>query len=254
MPKPTPILALCLLALLFPLSGPVFAQTEKPEKKGPTEESKKLLSDSIDALKAAQKEDLELETKRCMKLVAGHFKGGDKKLKKSALSALARQLKARNMEMKLATLKALSQTGPGAAKILKAEIKRPAAKNSLTYKCECIKTLGQLADPKTIDYLLKLLHNKDVDVTAQGIEALGYYKEVKTKYRKDIVKELLKFYGPLEGAARMPTAKTSIVRKYTALKPSFQSTLTSITGKVDAKTAAQWATWFRKVGKKLKKW
>ncbi len=242
------------LALILTLAGSVDAQQKKTTKVKPTKESKQLLTEAIDALKAAQKEDLELETKRCMILVSSHFEGGDKALKAKALKLLAKQLKKRDIEMKQAVLKALSETGPEASKIFIAEVKKPTAKKSLSYKCEVIAALGRLRDPKSIDYLLKFLHNKDIAVTVAGIEALASYKESETPHRKEIVKELLKFYGPLEGAARMPTAKTEIVRKYNKLRSSFEGTLRAVTGKVDAKNAAAWNRWFRKVGKKLKEW
>lgn len=242
------------LSLALLLSVGVHAQSQQAKNPKPTKESKKLLSDAIDALKAAQKEDLELETKRCMTLIATRFNGGDKALKGTAIKSLAKQLKKRDVEMKEAVIKALSETGPEAAKVLIAEVKKPTAKNSLSYKCDVIAAIGRLRDPKSIDYLLKFLHNKDIAVTVAGIEALAPYKESKTPYRKEIVKELLKFYGPLEGAARMPNAKKSLIQKHQNLRGAFEGTLRAVTGKADAKTAAAWSRWFRKVGKKLKEW
>jgi hypothetical protein len=244
------------VALLCAAQAFAFQTPEKPAGAQDTDPAKmKPLSEAVEGLDKALKEKSEVDVLHFAKLVGDHYAVGDKALQDTAVDRLGRALKSKNVEIKTTVIEALGKSGGKASAVLVSEIEGETAKNNSTYACKVVQGIGQLKEEKSIPVLLKLLHNKNDDVVAQAVLAFINYRDLKLEARKNVFKELMKNYAPLESAAQKSGAKTTDKQRYAKLSPSYENTLRALSNKQDVKGGAEeWDKWFRKEGEKATAW
>ena len=249
-----PLATLLVVMSLF-VVPPVFlfaAPQDKKKQEEPTEESKAALKEAVAGLLASYREKNADDTRHFNKEVVAKFSGGDKALKKSAMAALNKGFKLKNKDLKRLSATSLAQTGGAAAKILIKQAK--ASKKDLSLAAHCIRSCGKLKNPKVVSDLVGYLQNKDNEIIAAAIVALGEYRETPNKIRQEIVSGLLKVYASVASAANKANPATSDKQKYEKLFRPFESNLRALTGNTETEGANVWARWYRKIGKKTKDW
>ena len=244
----------CILTAL--LAGLLPAQNQGDGKTPPvTEETIAEFQEVLDGLAKAVKEKSDVDVLYYSKEGVKKISGADAKQKGKFVVLVAKGLKSKNDEVRSNAIATLGASGYlKASKFLLKEAKSKRAKNSITYMCECIAALGKLADPKSLKDLSKFLNNKENRVIAAAINAMSDYRNASFKTRKNIVDILLKHYASVASPMTRPNPKTSDKQKFEALADSFESTLKILTKKTDLKGFDKWDRWYRKEGKKAKRW
>lgn len=237
------------LAVFMLTLGAAPAQEKEDE---PTEESIAKLQEAMDRLDGAFKEKSYDDQIHFSKAVAEAWKGGEKAQKGKAVKQLEKLVKAKKKEVAWAGIEALGKTGGAAAKILLKHAKSRGRKD-ITFLCKCIKAVGPLQDPKSIEALHKYLVHRETTVIAHAIDALGAYAGTPTKVRKLAFEDLSKNYSSVESNGTKQDANTADEQKFKDLYNGFERALKALSGQ-NISGAENWARWFRKEGKKLKEW
>jgi hypothetical protein len=219
------------------------------------------VAEAISGLKEAQKQKIPGDQKHFIAKTVEKWEDADDKQKKEILDLAKKNLRTKEADVKLETVRALALMKGGdrerwsdtASKILIDEQKQKSTEDDLTYHMEVVKALGQIAHKRGIPVLTKLLRYKDYDVVGASAAALGYYKAEDTAAKKDIVKEILKLYSTMEVQAqdvRDPIARERLAK----VAPRAEEALRALTGKADISGAENWQSWWNNEGKKAKDW
>lgn len=149
--------------------------------------------------------------------------------------------------------KALADLGPaGSGPLKKAagakEIRSEESKKEVYLAV--IDAIAKTGDEENVDFLLKLLKDKDNDVIAAVATSAKYYARASGAVRKKIVENLVTVLEGSYGASQN-NRDTTAVKKYETISTPMLQTLQELTGERIG-TPTEWRKWFNE--NKKRKW
>jgi HEAT repeat protein len=106
---------------------------------------------------------------------------------------------------------------------------------------EAIRAAGQIADPTTLAALLELSDHNDLPIAEVATRALGGFKDLPTKRRKELALDLVSRLEQLAATPRRKWSEEAAARK-AALAAATTAALNGLTGK-DYQTVEGWKKW-----------
>jgi len=251
MQRPTTILLLLVSLLAVP--------TPAQEKPGP--EAVAEFKDALKQLEEAIKGRVTKDQIHFVKLIASKWEAADSASRKTALRLAKKNLKAKDTDVREATVVALGSMGGGkkqrdakrTTKLLLKETSQKRTKKTLTFFAQCLDSIGRLKTEGGAKALIKFLRHKDNEVIAGALAGMSHYADQPHKRRWELVREIIKFYGAAYGSARN-VRDTTAQRKFNAITAVAESTLQRLTKRTDLKSAPQWQKWWNKEGNKGRDW
>lgn len=242
----TYLIPLTLLCSLFIASG-LSAQSEG-------------MTEALDGIKGAYKAKDTNDKVHFTNLIVERWSEADDKQRKSAQGYMKKGLKSRAAEVREASVDALAKMTGGkkdkwsvaSTRLLIPEIKKKTTEGNIAYFSRVLLAIGDIAHPKGVAPLTKLLKYKNYDIVAVSADSLGKFRNADIKVKKDIVSEILKIYMSLEGQARDPRNNVAKDRLQKIKRPC-DNALKALTGQ-SFTSAGEWQSWWNKVGKKAKSW
>ena len=148
-------------------------------------------------------------------------------------------------EARLATAAAvcLGEMAPESVKPLIAATSGKKLRDNLDLLRRTTIALGKTKDGRAVKPLLSLMSDKMPIVQGAGIEALGEFRELDQKVRKDIVEELLKLIMPIKSTVDTDPSDTITREQYDVIGPPTITTLQRLTDQ-DMRDLVEWQQWW----------
>ena len=206
----------------------------------------------IAALDAAIKSKNETDIQASIDLLMEKSRDATKDHKRVA-DAISRALSSDLSKAQIHAAKALADLGVAGSGPLKKAAGDKAIRAEETKKevyLAVIDAIAKTGDEENVDFLLKLLKDKDNDVIAAVATAGKYYAKASGAVRKKIVES---FVTVLEGSygASQNNRDTTAVKKYDTISTPMIQTLQELTGERIG-TPIEWRKWFNE--NKNRKW
>ena len=151
----------------------------------------------------------------------------------------------------IASAVALGGMGPESAKILVGLIGHKDHRKKLDLQFKMILSLGKTRDKSGVKPLLELLKHHQESIQAAGAEALGNYREVELKQRKQIFEELLKTLMGMKSKWDSDPADLTARDRYETVRGPLITSL-QLLSRHDEHDPDAWQRWWNK--NKKKKW
>ncbi len=254
------LFALALLSLLPFGPGPgTLAQVrrpqgmKKPAKKKPDPRVKEGLKKIKEYLRKRGKQDAAA-AEEIQKVVQLALQSADSD-KKAVAKELERILlhtrrKLTQVTLYTAAIEGLKALGPFGAKGLLAAIKSKnfRKKERLQLKCDMIRALGSTREISAVKPLIDLMErDKDIQVNAAAVQALGNYAKAPEKIRKLIVERVVRIFSGTDDSSRSLDPNDPLAdfyrRKLAAIGGPCQDTLRALTGQSLPNSLA-WVKWW----------
>ncbi len=254
------LFALALLSLLPFGPGPrIPAQVrrpqgmKKPAKKKPDPRVKEGLKKIKEYLRKRGKQDAAAaeEIQKVVQL-ALQSADSDKKAVAKALEKILLHSRRKLTQVTLytAAIEGLKGLGPFGAKGLLAAIKSKnfRKKERLQLKCDMIRALGATKEISAVKPLIDLMErDKDIQVNAAAVQALGNYSKAPEKVRKLIVERVVRIFSGTDDSSRSLDPNDPMAdfyrRKLAAIGGPCQDTLRALTGQ-SLPNSLQWVKWW----------
>ncbi len=238
-----PVATALAAALVFSLACPV-----SPARAAEEDE----IAEKISTLEAAIKSKNEQDVMSTIDLLLDKVRDQEKDHKRAA-EAIAKALSFDTSKAQIHAAKALADLGSvGSAALKKAanskDIRSEEEKKEVYLAF--IDAIGKTGDEDNVDFLMKLLKDKDSDVIAAAATSLKYYSRASGTVRKDVVGSLVTILEGSYGASQGGRDSTAL-KKYETISTPMLQTLQELTGQRIG-TPPEWRKWFNE--NKKKKW
>jgi len=152
--------------------------------------------------------------------------------------------------------KALALFGEDGSKEISRVLGTPRFKDQVPLRCKLMLALADTQDTKHTSYLLdEALRSHHDEIRAAAGEALGRYRDLDLRTRRDIVKQMVRSWGSLHSAATQPIQNDpsapidpgpqNAQRTLRAVEGKWQATLGRLTQQ-SFSTFADWQRWLNK--------
>lgn len=139
----------------------------------------------------------------------------------------------------------LGEMGPESVKALIGITSGKKLRDNLDLMRRATLSLGKTKDERAVKPLLGLMSDKMPIIQGAGIEALGEFRELDQKVRKEIVEELLKLIMPIKSTVDTDTSDTITREQYDVIGPPTITTLQRLTDQ-DMRDLIEWQQWWNK--------
>lgn len=152
--------------------------------------------------------------------------------------------------------KALALFGEDGSKEISRVLGTPRFKDQVSLRCKLMLALADTQDTKHAGYLLdEAVRSHHDEIRAAAGEALGRYRDLELRTRRDIVKQLMRSWGSLHSAATQPIQNDpsapidpgpqNAQQTLRAVEGKWQATLSKLTQQ-SFSTFADWQRWLNK--------
>lgn len=154
------------------------------------------------------------------------------------------------------TADALGKFGADGAKELFKTLGDPRIKDDVPLRCHLIQALGRTQDDKQVDWLLdQTTRSPHDEIRAAAGEALGNFKDLELKLRREVVKQIVREWGSLHSSATTPaptdpnapidSGPENARRTLRAVEGKWNNTLAALTG-ASMTQYMDWQRWLNK--------
>lgn len=185
------------------------------------------------------------------------------KLVKALEKCLGKRRKEEDNRLFIAVVEIFAKMGEPGQKATAKALRNKNVSKRPEVLCAAVRSLGSHGKTTYIKPLQEYLVNQEATVVAAAADAFGFYDKAADKYRKVIVKELLKSYTAIQSNA-MPDVQGGRVqrqpgqpvrrpdeKRLNAVKGSFEASLKKLTGESHSGSFS-WMQWYNK--NKKKRW
>ncbi len=254
------LFAACLLSFLLAGPGPVvLAQAARPQgvkkaaKKKPDPRVKEGLKKIKEYLRkrgrqdAAAAEEIQNVVQLALKSADSDKKAVARELERILLHTRRKLTQVTLYTAAIEGLKALGSFG--AKSLLKAiKSKNFRKKERLQLKCDMVRALGATKELSMVKPLIDLMErDKDIQVNAAAVQALGNYAKAPERVRKTIVERVVRIFSGTDDSSRTLDPNDPVAdfyrRKLAAIGGPCQDTLKALTGQSLPNSLA-WVKWW----------
>jgi HEAT repeat protein len=202
------------------------------------------LAEATQALGKAIEANSLPDAQKALSAVSTAYAKGTEDEQKEAVEAVGKAARAEDLTLRHAAFAALgAMKAKGSSRFLGRWLSPPKkfkGEIPLSYT-EAIRAAGQIADPGTLATLQDLADHNDIAIAEVATTALGGFKELPTKRRKELALELCTRLEQLSALQRRKASEEVYERK-AKLAAATTAALRGLTGK-DYQTLEGWKSW-----------